>query len=211
MNTRIVSILCLALGLVAGYALPSLFTTSTLPAPAVPKQIAAASQLQQQQLKQYEARLEQMTKQHAKLDEQLKATRQELAKAKTVHATKATAVHRLAIHSKTTADTPAGNCDSLAAATLHLLTTGETKDSLYEQTITLLEREAVIKDSVIGFQKERVEELQQSLANAMRDNQQLAETNNALLRQIKRHTRRQKLLSAVTLIVSGAAAYGLVR
>lgn len=213
MNTRIIYILCLALGLLAGYALRSLFVGSALPAPVVGKQIvAAAKQEQQQQLKQYEARLEQMAKQHAKLDEQLTMTRQELSKAKTVHATKAAAARRLTSRQQANADTTvARSCDSLATATLQLIATGEAQDSLYDQTITLMEQEAANKDSVILFQKERVGELQQSLASAMDGNQQLAETNNALLKQIKRHNRKQRLLSAVALIASGAAAYGLVR
>ena len=212
MNTRTAIILSLALGLVAGYALRSLFVTSSLPAPVVPKQIAAAKQLQQQKIKQYEAGMEQMTKRQAKLNEQLIATRQELTKAKAVHGVQTTAARRLTNRQKANADTTlARSCDSLATATLQLIATGEAQDSLYDQTIALMDREAVMKDSVIVFQKKRVDELQQSLVNAMRDNQQLAETNKALLRQIKRHTRRQKLLSAVALIVSGAAAYGLVR
>jgi hypothetical protein len=197
---------------VAGYALRSLFVGSALPAPVVGKQIvAAAKQEQQQQLKQYEARMEQMTKQHAKLDEQLTATRQELAKAKTVHIAQTTAARRLTSRQQANADTTVGNCDSLATATLQLIAAGEAQDSLYQQTITLMEQKAANKDSVILFQKERVDELQQSLASAMRDNQQLAETNNALLKQIKRHNRKQRLLSAMALIASGAAAYGLVK
>lgn len=169
MNTRIIYILCLALGLVAGYALRSLFVGSALPAPVVGKQIVAAA------------------KQEA-------------------------AARRLTSRQQANADTTvARSCDSLATATLQLIATGEAQDSLYDQTITLMEQEAANKDSVILFQKERVGELQQSLANAMDCNQRLADANNALLKQIKRHTRKQKLLSAVALLASGAAAYGLVR
>jgi hypothetical protein len=213
MNVRILSIICLATGLVAGYALRSLFTGSALPAPVVAKQIAVAKQEQQQQLRQYEARMEQMATRHARLDEQLNATRQELAKVKTVHATHVNTTRRLARQSNPNAGTIAAacNCDSLAAATLQLLTTDAAKDSLYEQTIRLMEHESSNKDSVIAFQAQRVGDLQQSLAGAIEEKAQLADANNALLKQIKRHTRKQKLLSAVALIVSGAAAYGLVR
>lgn len=213
MNVRILSIICLATGLVAGYALRSLFTGSALPAPVVAKQSAVAKQEQQQQLRQYQARMKQMATRHARLDEQLNATRRELAKVKTVHATHVNTTRRLARQSNANAGSivVVCNCDSLAAATLQLLATESTKDSLYEQTIGLAEHESSNKDSVIAFQAQRVGDLQQSLAGAIEEKAQLADANNALLKQIKRHTRKQKLLSAVALIVSGAAAYGLVR
>ena len=102
-------------------------------------------------------------------------------------------------------------CDSLASVVPILIASSEEKDSLNRSALINLESQVQNRDSVIALQWQQYSELKSAFTKSIDAQSLLDAENKALTKSIKRQRTKNKVVSTVLFVLSGAAATYLIR
>jgi hypothetical protein len=152
-----------------------------------------------------------LLRQNTRLSAQLKETQTELKKVNQKNTALQHSFHAL-LGSAGALSGKAGFslCESLIKTGKELLQTSVVKDSLYETVTQNLEIQLVNKDSMLLVKEQLYIKLKDSFNQSADNQQQLVVSNSQLQKQNKREKRKNKLLTATLLLLSGAITYNIV-
>lgn len=139
-------------------------------------------------------------------------TKSELQKAKQDNKVLLELVDTLIAHANSKTDTAAklADCDSITSTVQDIITSTNTRDSLYEELTTALQAQVNNKDSVISTQVEQYNCIKLSFDKSLAQQDFLLGQNLILDKQLKKFKIKNKLLSAGVFVLSGIAAYQLL-
>lgn len=168
----------------------------------------------------YQARISELQKKNATLQQELSSTQVELFTIKLKTKQKEKAIKKLVlprtkpglparellrkVNGKIVAiDSSVSSCDSLAIAVMEYLDENVVKDSLYEKQISLQDSVIRVKDVEITIRDSLYREIKTNFALSLAQQQLLAEQNGLFQKQLKRQKRRSKLLAFGSVILTG--------
>jgi chromosome segregation ATPase len=99
------------------------------------------------------------------------------------------------------------NCDSLATTLQEVVVLSNTKDSIYEDLTTNLQRQLSLQDSVIDWQQYQYDSLQTSYHKALDQQTALLQENDTQRKTIRRQKRGKGFLGAVLVVLGGLFTY----
>lgn len=152
--------------------------------------------------------IDSLKKKNTKLEEELAGTKKTLVTVKQQNHSLKVQVYALIDRRKEpTIQTQVidSDCDSLITTVEYLMQSNTEKDSLYEVATLNVEEQLKNKDSTITLKDELYKSLKTSFEKSLSNQQQLINENKLLGRQVKKQKLKSKFLSAVILIISGAA------
>jgi hypothetical protein len=160
----------------------------------------------------FQSKLDSLTQSNNTLVHRVGNTKSELQKAKQDNKVLLELVDTLIAHANSTTDTAAklADCDSLSSTVQDLISSTNTRDSLYEDLTTALQAQVNNKDSVISTQVEQYNCIKLSFDKSLAQQDFLLGQNLMLDKQLKKFKIKNKLLSAGVFILSGIAAYQLL-
>lgn len=145
----------------------------------------------------------------------LKILKQELITAKKKSSVFQSSLQEMIAHAKTdfAVDTidPGWHCDSMTQASNEVLQHAKHTDSLYESVIQNLEMQLINKDSLLIVKERLYQELKHSFKLVVESEQMLLKENKLLYKKQKQQNRRQRLKSAVLMVLTGFITYKTVR
>jgi len=214
--TRLINIICLGLGIIAGISCTLFFGNNSIPKPVYTGTLQSPADLKNTSVlieAHFQGKVDSLTRNNNVLAGKVGNTKAELQKAKQDNKVLLELVDTLLAHSANTTDTATklAQCDSLSETVQDLIVSSNTRDSLYEDLTTTLQAQVNNKDSVIGTQQEQYNTLKLSFDKSLAQQDVLSIQNLSLEKQVKRHKIKNKLLSAGVFILSGIAAYQLLQ
>ncbi|WP_121355753.1 hypothetical protein [Flavisolibacter nicotianae] len=207
------NLLCFAVGVFLGLFLGLVYGTAALCNNPLPVSVPAPKELKKE-VTQFETgyakSFDTLKKESNKLHTELAATKFELQKTKRKSQVLQSQVYSLldSRFDKQQADTISTktSCDSLAATVSELLQSNAQKDTLYEGVTANLEQQVANKDTTISLKDAQYTGLKTAFEKSIQGQQLLVDQNKQLSKQYKRQKVKCKLLSAVLIALSGAAA-----
>lgn len=200
-------------GLALGITLTALYPVLTIGAkPSTAIKVEAKDLVRQvnQSEKVYARSADSLKVKSSTLQTELTGTRAELARAKQKSRSLQTTIYGLM--DKTLDDNAdAGivynsSCDSLIGTVEYLMQSSTEKDSLYEKVTSNLEEQLSNRESLLHLQNQQYQEIRSAFDQSIENQTALANESKLLTRQVKRQKLKSKVLSAVFLVLSGAAA-----
>ena len=216
MQKQFNSIIFLLLGLIAGIGGSVFFSADNTPAlicASKTQQSAAGIKIKSAAIEtHYQGKLDSLQQTNTALKSRITSTKSELQQTKQDNKILLELVDTLIAHAGNTKDTAEklADCDTLQSAVTELMAVTYQKDSLYEDLATALQCALDNKDSTIEVQQQAYNSLKLFLDNSLAQQDMLASQNMLYQKQISRHKVKNKLLSAVVLILTGIATYGLL-
>jgi hypothetical protein len=213
--TRLINVVYLVLGFMIGYSTNTLLHGTG----AVPSNTTKADnpvQLQKQEAvyqQQFQQKIDSLSSENTVLRVQVSKTGQALNRTKRTNAELEEQVTALITNRYSTTDTAImlANCDTLEQTVQLLISNNNEKDSLYEQAMFGLEMQVAVKDSMLSIQEEQIQSVQCAFDKSIQQQQVLLSENKAYMKTEKRQKVKRRLLSAGAMILSGFAAYSLLR
>jgi hypothetical protein len=215
MQQKLNKIVFLVLGLIMGIAGTMFFGNPKTAQPAYTATFQSPADIKNTSVMveaHFQGKVDSLMQTNAALGQKVGNTKSELQKAKHDNKVLLELVDTLLAHAGNPTDTATklAQCDSLWETVQDLITSSNTKDSLYEELTTSLEAQVNNKDSVIGTQQEQYTALKLSFDKSLVQQDVLSVQNLSLEKQLKTHKIKNKLLSAGVFILSGIAAYSLL-
>ncbi len=202
--------LFLLIGLFVGYSMSLVFKTTT------PKPVVAVTQPPTNALKAtvamsevyYQDIVDSLQNSNASLSQKVEATRSELKQAKAHGAFLAALVDTLIANYSATSDTAQKltDCDSLSWLVQDVLYTAAVKDSLYDSILVTQHQELMNKDQVILAGELKYDGLKFSFDQSIVQQDLLLDNNTLLGKQLKHSRTKNKILSALVVILAGVTS-----
>jgi regulator of replication initiation timing len=162
----------------------------------------------------YSKAVDSLKVQSVKLLSDLSDTKKELSRAKQKNYSLQLTVYDL-IDKQSETKTVGGvennnGCDSLIVTVEKLMQSSTEKDSLYEKTTVNLEDQLKNKDSTITLKEKQYGDIKSAFTKSIETSNEVSAQNKLLTKQVKRQKFKSKVLSAATLILTGAATNYLI-
>lgn len=203
----IVFTLGLLLGLFYSYMYRALFPVPVKPSVSKKSMVEIKKEVTQSEAV-YSKHIDSLKKKNTKLEEELVGTKKTLATVKQQNQSLKVQVYALIDRVKGPSlpiQAFDSSCDSLITAVEYLMQSSTEKDSLYEVATLNVEEQLKNKDSTITLKDELYKNLKTSFEKSLSNQEQLIDENKLLGKQVKKQKLKSKFLSAVILIISGAA------
>lgn len=207
------NLLCFAVGLLSGLFLGLMYGAAVFGNNPLPVSVPSSKELKKEVTHfeaSYAKSFDTLKKENDKLTSELTATKSALQKAKQRSIDLQGQVYGLLDRrfEMQQADTPMTTtpCDTLSAMVNDLMQAGAQKDTLYEEVTGNLEKQLANKDTTIALKNVQYADLKTAFEKSIQGQQLLADQNMQLSKQYKRQKVKSKLLSAILIALSGAAA-----
>lgn len=207
------NILCCAVGVLLGLFLGLIYGASTFNNNPLPVSGSSAKELKKQVAqseKDYSKSFDTLKKKSDKLTSELVVAKAELQMAKQRSQVLQGQVYNLldSRFEMQQADTPIATtpCDTLSAMVKDFMQAGAQMDTLYEEVTANLEQQVANKDTTIALKDAQYNDLKTTFEKSIESQQLLANQNKQLTKEYKKQKLKSKLVSAVLLALSGAAA-----
>lgn len=117
-------------------------------------------------------------------------------------------VDTLIAHAASTTDTlqKLADCDSMGGVVQELIISSAQKDSLYEQITATLQTQVTTKDAIINTSEQKYGGLKLSFDQSLVQQDMLFNQNNLLVKQLKGSRTKNKVLSAIVVVLAGVGA-----
>jgi len=199
-------------GVAFGLFLSAMYSKLLIDVPLPPVSKQPAVELKKEVEKQetsYAKRFDSLKKQSHHLEVALIDAKASLAKAKQNSRKLKLQVCQMIENGRYPIDSIIGNapyCDSLVVAVEYLMQSSVEKDSLYEKVTVNLEDQLKNKDSTISLKDEQYAVVKTAFNKSLANQEVLVNQNKLLNKQVRKQKLKSKILSAVLLMVTGAAA-----
>lgn len=207
------NLLCCAVGVLCGLFLGLMYGAAVFSNNPLPVSVSSAKELKKvvvQSEKDYAKSFDTLKKESDKLTSELAIAKSELQKAKQRSIALQGHVYNLLDRrfENQQADTLANTtpCDTLATTVVELMQAAAQKDTLTERVTTNLEEQLANKDTTISLKDAQYTDLKTAFEKSIQGQQLLVDQKKQLNKEYKRQKVKGKLLSAVLLALSGAAA-----
>lgn len=203
----IVFTLGLLLGLFYSFMYRTLFVVPVKPSVSKKSVVEVKKEVAQSELV-YAGHIDSLKKKNTKLEQELVGTKKTLATVKQQNQSLKVQVYSLIDRVKEPSlpiQAFDSSCDSLITTVEYLMQSSTEKDSLYEVVALNTEEQLKNKDSTITLKDEQYKNLKTSFEKSLSNQEQLIDENKLLGKQVKKQKLKSKFLSAVILIISGAA------
>jgi hypothetical protein len=213
---RIANIICLVAGLIIGFTCPDFLRHPHPQAAAAPAMAQSPDAIKARSIDvetYYQVKMDSLAQTNGKLGRQVTTAKSSLQQAKSDNLLLKELVDTLIAQTSRTTDTSIrlAACDSMETAVQDLITQSDQKDSLYEGLAYTLQEQLVNKDNSIGLQQQSYNALKLSFDNSLAQQDLLTSQSAYFEKQLKKMKVKNKLLSTGLCVLSGIAAYAIVR